>query len=196
MASGLPVVATDVGGVREFVADGVGGAVVPPGNAAALADALERYLAQPDRARAAGTHNRHQGVGRVFVAQQRRCSLLDVYRRVIDSRRGGERASRMKVAIRDDDTSYFTTPESLDRVYGDVWDRVPVCLAVVPFAIGYEQPGIPPEHWHSGESFALERNPALVSFLRELIATETGDDRAPRLHASGLPGRVRVSGRA
>jgi predicted deacetylase len=75
----------------------------------------------------------------------------------------------MKVAIRDDDTSYFTTPEALERVYGDVWDRVPVCLAVVPFAIGYEQAGIPVAHWHSGESFALDRNPALVDFLRRLI---------------------------
>ncbi|PYQ94517.1 MAG: hypothetical protein DMF97_18450, partial [Acidobacteria bacterium] len=74
-----------------------------------------------------------------------------------------------KVAFRDDDTSYFTTRDALERVYGDVWDRVPVCLAVVPFAIGYEQPGIPRAHWHSGESFALERNPALVAFLRGLI---------------------------
>jgi predicted deacetylase len=76
----------------------------------------------------------------------------------------------MKVAIRDDDTSYFTTPDALTRVYGDIWDRVPVCLAVVPFAIGYEQPGIPREHWHSGESMPLDRNSALVTFLRELIA--------------------------
>jgi len=75
----------------------------------------------------------------------------------------------MKVAIRDDDTSYFTTPEALTAVYDDVWDRAPVCLAVVPFAIGYEQRGIPREHWRSGESFPLERNPALVTFLRELI---------------------------
>jgi predicted deacetylase len=75
----------------------------------------------------------------------------------------------MKVAIRDDDTSYFTTPDALTRVYGDIWDRVPVCLAVVPFAIGYEQPGIPREHWHTGESMPLDRNPDLVAFLRELI---------------------------
>jgi predicted deacetylase len=75
----------------------------------------------------------------------------------------------MKVAIRDDDTSYFTTPAELERVYEDVWDRVPICLAVVPFAVGYEQAGIPRAHWHSGESFALERNPPLVAFLRELI---------------------------
>jgi predicted deacetylase len=75
----------------------------------------------------------------------------------------------MKVAIRDDDTSYFTTPDALTSVYADVWDRAPVCLAVVPFAIGYEQRGIPPEHWHSGESFPLERNPVLVTFLRGLV---------------------------
>src|SRR5881392_1684368 len=81
------------------------------------------------------------------------------------------RASRigMKVAIRDDDTSYFTTPEALDRVYGDVWDRIPVCLAVVPFAIGYEQPGIPPEHWRTGESVPLERNADLAGRLRSLL---------------------------
>ena len=75
----------------------------------------------------------------------------------------------MKVAIRDDDTSFFTTPDALTAVYGDVWDRAPVCLAVVPFAIGYEQPGIPREHWHSDEMFPLQRNAALVTFLRELV---------------------------
>ena len=76
----------------------------------------------------------------------------------------------MKVAIRDDDTSYFTPPEALERVYGDVWNRVPICFAVVPFAVGYEQPGIPREYWSSSEEMPLERNPALVTLLRELIA--------------------------
>src|SRR3954463_2127227 len=76
----------------------------------------------------------------------------------------------MKVALRDDDTSFFTAPDSIEHVYSGIWDRVPVCLAVVPFAIGYEQPGIPREHWQSGESFALERNPELVAFLRQAIA--------------------------
>ena len=75
----------------------------------------------------------------------------------------------MKVAIRDDDTCYFTRPAVLERVYHDVWDRVPVCLATVPFAIGYERKGIPPEHWRSGESFALEKNPEVVSLLREAL---------------------------
>ena len=77
----------------------------------------------------------------------------------------------MKVALRDDDTCYFTQPGLLHRVYCDVWDRVPVCLATVPFAIGYQREGIPAEHWHSGEAFALERNPELVASLKHLVAS-------------------------
>jgi predicted deacetylase len=76
----------------------------------------------------------------------------------------------MKVALRDDDACFFTAPETLERVYHDVWDRLPVCLATVPFAIGYQRAGIPPEHWHSGEAFALERNGPLVAFLKDAMA--------------------------
>jgi len=76
----------------------------------------------------------------------------------------------MKVALRDDDTSYFTLPARLHDVYRDVWDRIPVCLATVPFAIGYRQAGIPEEHWHSGRSFPLEANTALVDELKRLRA--------------------------
>jgi hypothetical protein len=76
----------------------------------------------------------------------------------------------MKVAIRDDDTCYFTAPETLERVYHDVWDRVPIGLATVPCAIGYERAGIPPEHWRSGESFPLDRNRDLIQFLKSAVA--------------------------
>jgi hypothetical protein len=78
----------------------------------------------------------------------------------------------MKVALRDDDTSYFTAPERLHAVYARVWDRIPVCLATVPFAIGYPNPGIPEAHWRSGESFALEKNGALVAELQALLAAK------------------------
>jgi glycosyltransferase involved in cell wall biosynthesis len=49
-AAGVPVVATPVGGVRETVVDGETGAVVPVGDAAALAGAVSRLLDAPARA--------------------------------------------------------------------------------------------------------------------------------------------------
>jgi len=44
MAAGCAVVASDVPGMREIITNGVDGLLVPPGNPAALADALERLL--------------------------------------------------------------------------------------------------------------------------------------------------------
>jgi glycosyltransferase involved in cell wall biosynthesis len=92
MASGLPVVTTDVGGVREFVADGVGGAVVTARDATALAAALEKYLAAPDAARAAGAHNRQKATAE-FSWRTSALRLLDVYHRVLSARQGTTRAS-------------------------------------------------------------------------------------------------------
>ena len=44
MATGLPVVATRVGGTPEIVTDGLTGTLVPPGDAAAMAAGIDRYL--------------------------------------------------------------------------------------------------------------------------------------------------------
>ena len=73
----------------------------------------------------------------------------------------------MRVALRDDDTSYFTEPDRLDAVYHDVWDRLPVSLAVVPRAAGFRDLAIPEKYWQAGRAFPLEENPALVDRLRD-----------------------------
>jgi len=44
-ASGLPIVATDVGGARETVDDGITGYLVPPRDPAKLAAAISRLAA-------------------------------------------------------------------------------------------------------------------------------------------------------
>lgn len=49
MATGLPVVATAVGGIPELVVSDRTGFLVPAGRADALADALEAYLGDPER---------------------------------------------------------------------------------------------------------------------------------------------------
>jgi colanic acid/amylovoran biosynthesis glycosyltransferase len=58
MGKGVPVVTTTVTGGPEIVADGETGLLCPPGNPAALADALETLLRDPHRARAMGAAGR------------------------------------------------------------------------------------------------------------------------------------------
>ena len=54
MASGLPAVCTDIGGLREMVEEGVTGHLVPVRRPDALAAAVARLVTDPDRARAMG----------------------------------------------------------------------------------------------------------------------------------------------
>jgi glycosyltransferase involved in cell wall biosynthesis len=92
MACGLPIVTTDVGGVREFVSDRASGRVVPARDAQAFAAALEFYLSSPSAACEAGAHNRRLAATE-FSWRASAQRLLDVYVQVIDARHGGDRAS-------------------------------------------------------------------------------------------------------
>jgi glycosyltransferase involved in cell wall biosynthesis len=79
MATGLPVVATSVGGTPEVVVDGETGLLVPSRDPAALADALLKLLETPGMAEAFGRAGRarveaHFGEG-VMLRQME--SLLD-----------------------------------------------------------------------------------------------------------------------
>ncbi len=60
MAAGLPVVSTPLGGVPEMVLDGITGLLVPEHQPAALADALERIVANPRLARSLGEAGRQR----------------------------------------------------------------------------------------------------------------------------------------
>lgn len=73
----------------------------------------------------------------------------------------------MKFAIRDDDTSYFTDPELLECVYGDIWADVPISLAVVPFHASTRSGGVPREFWEGDEEFPVAQNERLIQCLRE-----------------------------
>jgi len=86
MACGLPVVTTDVGGVREFLVDCVGGAIVPAKDAAALADALATYLVSPSASREAGAFNRARATTE-FSWRASALRLLEVYEGVIAARK-------------------------------------------------------------------------------------------------------------
>ena len=61
MASGLPSVASNVGGIPELVQDGVNGLLFPTGDAQALADAILRLHDHPAMARLMGEAARSSG---------------------------------------------------------------------------------------------------------------------------------------
>lgn len=70
MARGRPVVATDVGGVREMVAEGETGCVVPAGDVAALAERIAAVLSDDQKARGMGKN------GRALAEQNYRRSVI------------------------------------------------------------------------------------------------------------------------
>jgi glycosyltransferase involved in cell wall biosynthesis len=69
MLAGRPVVATDVGSVKEAVVDGTTGLVVPPDDAGALRAALSRLGADPEERRRMGAAGRVRALAH-FTAEQ------------------------------------------------------------------------------------------------------------------------------
>ncbi len=61
-ACGIPIVATDVPGCREVVLDGHNGFLVPPGQPQALADAIQKVLADDYLRARMGENSRHLAV--------------------------------------------------------------------------------------------------------------------------------------
>lgn len=77
-AVGLPVVVTDLGGLPELVTDGEHGLVVPAGDPAALAAAVDRLVADPDLALAMGRAGRAR-LEAGFGAETHLARLDEVY---------------------------------------------------------------------------------------------------------------------
>lgn len=81
---GRPVVASDVGGIGDIVADGETGLLTPPGDSPALAAAILRLLADPDLRDRMGAAGRDR-MERLFDARLWARSLHAVYQRAIDA---------------------------------------------------------------------------------------------------------------
>lgn len=81
-ACGLPLVTTDMPGCREVVTDGEDGLLIPPRNAAALAEAIARLLDSPDLAKRLGSAARAKALAlfdeRIVIRR-----TLDVYRKLL-----------------------------------------------------------------------------------------------------------------
>ncbi|MDI6855069.1 MAG: glycosyltransferase family 4 protein, partial [Deltaproteobacteria bacterium] len=82
MACGIPVIATAVKGNSEIVIDGVTGYLTPPHNPPALAEAISRILAAPDKARNMGLKGRRL-VEEKFTWAQRAEQFINIYERTL-----------------------------------------------------------------------------------------------------------------
>lgn len=76
----------------------------------------------------------------------------------------------MRFAIRDDDTSFFTRPDDLERLWGDFMPSAPISLAVVPETLEPFHLGEVRRFHQGSKQHSLADNPELVSWLREKLA--------------------------
>ena len=78
MAAGLPIAATDAGGVPEILEDGISGLLVQPGDPQAMAEAILRILQDKDLALKLGAAARSR-VEATYTPQAYRRSLTKLY---------------------------------------------------------------------------------------------------------------------
>lgn len=81
MHFGLPIVATNVGGIPEIVEDGVNGLLVSPGNSAQFVAAVERVLADGELRSAMRNKNREKADA--YTAAKMAASYDALYRRML-----------------------------------------------------------------------------------------------------------------
>ncbi|HEY0605027.1 MAG TPA: glycosyltransferase [Herpetosiphonaceae bacterium] len=80
MASGLPVIATEVSGTRQVMVPRETGLLVPPGDVDSLRAALLQLATNPDQARSMGAAARRRVIA-AFSAQQQAAEHVALYRR-------------------------------------------------------------------------------------------------------------------
>jgi glycosyltransferase involved in cell wall biosynthesis len=93
MASGVPVVASDVGGIPDLVREGETGFLVPPGDGDRLADRVQLLLDDPDRRRRMGAQGRAL-VEREYSAALNVPRILGLMKATADAARPGPAPGR------------------------------------------------------------------------------------------------------
>ena len=88
MATGLPVVSTNVGGIPTVIDEGQTGFLIAVGDEEALRDRMARLRADPETSRACGSRARSAAVNR-FSAERMQRDYLELYQRVLSGRSRG-----------------------------------------------------------------------------------------------------------
>jgi hypothetical protein len=101
----------------------------------------------------------------------------------------------MEFCIRDDDTSYFTSPDDLEKVYGEISRHGPVSLAVVPFHRAGSSGCVPERFRSRGAVHPLHDNEALVEYLRDRISQRRFEIMLHGYHHDEADGRAEFTNR-
>ncbi len=83
MAQGLPVIASNVGGVPEIIDEGVNGYLVPPGDEISLADAMVRMIDKGNRGRYVMGLKNKEKIVQLFSSERMIEDYSDIYKNVL-----------------------------------------------------------------------------------------------------------------
>jgi Glycosyl transferases group 1 len=136
MASGIPVITSDIGGIRELVETGVTGFLVPPTDSRALADTIEGLRAEPNLRRAMGEKARgniQQSDLRMQVAH-----MLEIFRELNAGRRG-QRALDLHILLYVSDAHWGTYLREILRGLAELERRVEKQLLVCRMGLSDEE---------------------------------------------------------
>jgi len=81
---------------------------------------------------------------------------------------------RLIMLIRDDDISYFTTPQVLENVWGKWYGKVNILFAVTPFMVEMEEFNIKNREFSSHQlgkkEFDISKNTELIEYIKMLLS--------------------------
>ena len=93
MATGLPVISTAIAGIPEMVVENETGVLVPAGDAATLARAIEKVIVDPSFARHLG-ENGYKRACELFSIDKNVRSLIQIFEEMVDSEIGQIKVDR------------------------------------------------------------------------------------------------------
>jgi len=85
-------------------------------------------------------------------------------------------AADVAFAIRDDDISFFTPPEKLEKIYRTSWNEgFKVSFAVIPMHKATNNPNVPTQFRNTTKCYPIHQNKGLVEYLKSNVSEGKAD---------------------